>query len=351
MNHFLLLLLLALQPGAAHAEIEQPGVSQSGAVVVDNCVKWAGNGVIADAGAACGSGSGPSGSSGAIQFTNGVAFDSDALLMWDDTNKRVGIGTGTPGATLHLAGNQSSAAWTTNGIALRSAAATYTDTTSSGTVPVQGVYSLGTPTMVASSATTYTDSATLYIAAAPVASTNVTQTRTNAIYIASGGIRIVSGNLTLVSGNITTTGANTAQNFVPSANTIPTNGMYLPVANTVGWATNTTAAGIVDATQHWRLGGTASAAIGTGATCGTSPSITGTDRAGVFTTGSGVLTSCQVFFASTWVTAPRQCQLTPADAAAAATGTTGAYISAITTTSFTVTGLNLTSASYYYFCE
>jgi hypothetical protein len=47
----------------------------------------------------------PSGVAGAIQFSNGSAFASDAAnLFWDDTNKRLGIGTNAPTSALHNTG-------------------------------------------------------------------------------------------------------------------------------------------------------------------------------------------------------------------------------------------------------
>jgi len=43
----------------------------------------------------------PSGVAGAIQFSNGSAFASDAAnLFWDDTNNRLGIGTNAPATSL-----------------------------------------------------------------------------------------------------------------------------------------------------------------------------------------------------------------------------------------------------------
>jgi hypothetical protein len=45
----------------------------------------------------------PSGVAGAIQFSNGSAFASDASnLFWDDTNNRLGIGTNAPISLLHV---------------------------------------------------------------------------------------------------------------------------------------------------------------------------------------------------------------------------------------------------------
>jgi hypothetical protein len=47
----------------------------------------------------------PSGVAGAIQFSNGSAFASDATnLFWDDTNNRLGIGTNSPTHNLHVPG-------------------------------------------------------------------------------------------------------------------------------------------------------------------------------------------------------------------------------------------------------
>ena len=47
----------------------------------------------------------PSGVSGAIQFSNGSAFASDATnLFWDDTNNRLGVGTNAPTRNLQVNG-------------------------------------------------------------------------------------------------------------------------------------------------------------------------------------------------------------------------------------------------------
>jgi len=55
----------------------------------------------------------PSGVSGAIQFSNGSAFASDAAnLFWDDANNRLGVGTNAPSATVHIKGSGSTSATT-----------------------------------------------------------------------------------------------------------------------------------------------------------------------------------------------------------------------------------------------
>jgi hypothetical protein len=51
-------------------------------------------------------GGSPSGVSGAIQFSDGSAFASDAAnLFWDDTNNRLGVGTNTPAYGLDVSQN------------------------------------------------------------------------------------------------------------------------------------------------------------------------------------------------------------------------------------------------------
>lgn len=61
-----------------------------------------------------------------------------------------------------------------------------TNTSSSGTVAINTAFSLGIPTLLANSATTYTDATVWYSDGAPVASTNVTITRKHSVLIQDG---------------------------------------------------------------------------------------------------------------------------------------------------------------------
>jgi len=94
-----------------------------------------------------------------------------------------GFGTTTPTAKIHMAGSVSAAAWTTAGIAIRQAAATYTDTSSSGTVAANYVNSISNATLAASSATTYTAAASWWIGNAPTAGSNVTITNSFSLIV------------------------------------------------------------------------------------------------------------------------------------------------------------------------
>ncbi|MGP0086074.1 MAG: hypothetical protein ACLP0B_21000 [Steroidobacteraceae bacterium] len=85
--------------------------------------------------------------------------------------------------------------------------------------------------------------------------------------------------------------------------------------------------------------------------CGTSPTISGTDVSGKITVGSGTVTSCVISFHATLPNAPHGVVLTAANSTAAPGITTGAYISALSTSNWTLTGLTLAGASYYYHVE
>lgn len=135
---------------------------------------------------------GSSGSAGYIQFSNGSGGFSNSgttagqQFFWDDTNKRLGIGTTAPVALLNLAGNRSAASWTTSGLNLNVGATTLTDTTGTGTIATRVANSFSQPTLASSSAVTVTNTANVYIAGAPAAGTNTTITNSNALHVAAG---------------------------------------------------------------------------------------------------------------------------------------------------------------------
>jgi hypothetical protein len=85
----------------------------------------------------------PSGVSGAIQFSNGSAFASDASnLFWDDTNNRLGVGTNSPSATAHFKGSGSTSA-TTSLLVQNSGGSTAMEVKDNLTVGMGGAYVSG----------------------------------------------------------------------------------------------------------------------------------------------------------------------------------------------------------------
>lgn len=79
--------------------------------------------------------------------------------------------------------------------------------------------------------------------------------------------------------------------------------------------------------------------------CGTSPTVpSGSTASFTFTAGGGVLTSCTISW--TWSTAPKVVTLQAMNSVAALQSMTGAYVSGISTSTLTITGLNLTGAAY-----
>lgn len=103
----------------------------------------------------------------------GATIGSDNLAVTGTTTYNGAVVVNA--ASLSLSGNQSAAAWTTNGIRYKNVAATLTDTTSSGTVATAYTNVYGGSTIAASSATTYTNYFNTYIKD-PIAGTNVTLT-------------------------------------------------------------------------------------------------------------------------------------------------------------------------------
>lgn len=111
--------------------------------------------------------------SGSVVFAgpSGVYAQDNANLFFDDTENELGLGTADPAAQLHLSGNKSASAWTTNGIGFRIADQTFTDTTSTGS-PSLNIHNIGSPTIAATNAITPNNLTTLFIGA-PVDGTNV----------------------------------------------------------------------------------------------------------------------------------------------------------------------------------
>lgn len=92
--------------------------------------------------------------------------------------------------------------------------------------------------------------------------------------------------------------------------------------------------------------------IGSGA-CGAGSNgviTSGDNQAGLITIGASATTTCTIAFSATLAVAPRACNITPANATAAAWGTTVARVSSISASQWVITGSALASAAYYYQC-
>lgn len=90
----------------------------------------------------------------------------------------------------------------------------------------------------------------------------------------------------------------------------------------------------------------ASGACGTGS----NGTISGTNQSGVITIGTAATTSCVITFSPAMNVKPNSIHISPGNAAAAASGTAGAYVNPnnIGTSGFTITGSALASTIYYY---
>jgi len=225
--------------------------------------------------------------------------------------------------------------WTTASPVFNVPATTLNDSSGSGTIALRGAYTLNGCTFSASAAETITNGACLYIGA-PIAGANTTLTGAVSLYTA---------------GSTTAQGQSNAFSFSASSSALtPFDGFNAPSGNSLSFTTSGTVAGTVDLHQHWRIGGSGTPTIAANA-CGSTTQGTilagGNDQSFQVTVGTAAVTTCTITFASAFTTAPRTADLTPANAVAAATGTAAAYISALSTTSVTITGTALAGAVYY----
>lgn len=79
-------------------------------------------------------------------------------------------------------------------------------------------------------------------------------------------------------------------------------------------------------------------------TCGTTPSVSGSDVSGSMTTGSTATTACTLTFATTWANAPN-CIVTPF-----ASANTGLFVASTSTTTMVINYTSATSAKFNYHC-
>jgi hypothetical protein len=148
------------------------------------------------------------GDSNILQF--GTSGTVRGLINATTTAWTIGATPISGNPTLGLSvGTRTAAAWTTAGVGFVHAATTFTDSSSSGTVAAQYVNVFSTPTIAASSSTTYTLSATQFIAG-PAAGTNVTQSNTAAL--------VLGGHLYFNTGNTATFGTYDSQNLTIKTN-------------------------------------------------------------------------------------------------------------------------------------
>jgi hypothetical protein len=138
---------------------------------------------------------------GQLDSANVDKVSSDGIMVLDTAQTRTAALTMSQ-AGLAFSGAISASAWTTNGVVLKTAAATYTDTSTagSGTSATAVINSFGIPTLAATNASvTTTDAATVYIAGAPAAGTNQTLTNAYSLWVDAGAVRL-DGSLTASGG-------------------------------------------------------------------------------------------------------------------------------------------------------
>ena len=156
---------------------------------------------------------------------SGVYSQDNANFFWDGTNHRLGIGITTPNAFIDI----------------------YSATQGYAGIGLQG-YSSATKWYVLSGISG--------VSISPfVISTNGAGISPAVCVYPSGGVSI--GNTTDAgANNLSVTGSASAASFIPTSATVPNNGLYLPAANSVGFATNSTERMRIDSSGNLLVGNT-----------------------------------------------------------------------------------------------
>jgi hypothetical protein len=121
-----------------------------------------------------------------VSGTNVTRFYNNSVYVPVTINSADVVST----STITRSGNVSKGAWGATGVALSVPSATYTDTTSVGSVGSSHVTAFGQPTISASNNTSYTNASTVYIGNAPAQGSNVTLANSWSLYVNAGKVKI-----------------------------------------------------------------------------------------------------------------------------------------------------------------
>lgn len=125
-------------------------------------------------------------------------------------------------------------------------AAIQNDPSNTGMIAVKNTAAIGQTTYTSTGTLTVTTANTLLLAGPPIASTNTTIGTANTFNVLSGNSNF--------GGALVSSSSMSAASFIPTGTTVPVNGLYLPAANTLGFATNSLQAMTLNANGFLGIG-------------------------------------------------------------------------------------------------